>query len=249
MQNYKLYVSDNALVDEAVRLAEFTKVIDVITTIPTDGIFLQLDASGLAIITDQFKPLYVSEIYSKLSFRHKSLSQELLIQAIKLKPDNDIFIIDATAGLAKDSALLGVYGYKVLMLEHNPILATIVYYALIHQHLPDNNLSIIFANSVDYLANYINKAPDCIYLDPMFNEVRSIAKAKKEMQIIQLLNKTNAANLMTNENDLFAIANQISKKVVVKRDNKQTNLVLNPKPSYTKLGKTIRYDVYMKVSI
>jgi 16S rRNA (guanine1516-N2)-methyltransferase len=251
LQRYKLYISDGKFLGEAQQLAEFTKCIDIVTTVSTetattDELLLQLDSQGLAIITQDFKPLYVSEIYSKLPFRQKSLSQELLIQAIKLNQNDNVFIIDATAGLAKDAALLGIYGYKVLMLEHNPILATIVYYALIHQHLPSNNLSLVFTDSIDYLESYKGKTPDCIYLDPMFNECKSVAKAKKEMQIIQLLSyTTDSASLMTNDQILFKKAQQLSQKIVVKRDNKQENLVVNPQPSYIKQGKTIRYDVYV----
>ena len=78
----------------------------------------------------------------------------------------------------------------------------------------------------------------------MFNQNKSGAKAKKEMQIIQLLSDEDTKNSTINNQELFNSAYQLSGKIVVKRDNKQENLVPNPKPSYTKLGKTIRYDVY-----
>ena len=66
MQRYKLYIPDGTFLVEAQQLADFTKCIDVATTRCIDDLFLQLDSDGLAIITQKFKPLYVSEIYSKL---------------------------------------------------------------------------------------------------------------------------------------------------------------------------------------
>jgi len=41
---------------------------------------------------------------------------------------------------------------------------------------------------------------------------------------------------------------KVLNKLVVKRDNKQASLVASPKVSYAKQGKTIRYDIYIKVN-
>lgn len=237
----KLYVTNENLLSAAQALAAFTHQILICTSKPSDEIFLQLDANGLAIITQQFKPLYVAEIYSRLYLRRKNLQDELLIKAIKIKADTNIFIIDATAGLAKDSILLGLYGYRVLMLEQNPLLATVIHYAMQEKLIPADNLQLVFINSITYFKNNPGITPYAIYLDLMFNK-HSAALAKKEMQVIQLLTK-DTPNLDT---ELFHAAYTHCQKLIIKRDNKQPALVTNPSASYTKSGKIIRYDVYLR---
>lgn len=240
----KLYIPSDSLLKEAQLLTALTNQFTICTDLPKDEIFLRLDKDGLAIITQQFQPLYVQEIYSKVYLRKDSLSSELLIQAVKIKPAQDILIIDATAGFAKDSLLLGLYGYKVIMLEQNPFLATIVYYAMNHRIIPADNLQLVFTNSLDYFKSYQTILPYAIYLDPMFKK-QDKALAKKDMQIIQLLTK-DAQNLDT---ELFKLAYPLCKKLIVKRDNKQITIVPDPPPTYAKQGKTIRYDVYGTVVI
>jgi 16S rRNA (guanine1516-N2)-methyltransferase len=236
----KLYITNKQLLPEAQILAAFTNHFIICTDLPTENIFLRLDKDGLAIITKQFQPLYVRDIYNKVYLRKDGLSSELLIQAIKIKPTADILIIDATAGLAKDSVLLGLYGYKVLMLEQNPILATIIFYAMNNKIIPANNLQLIFTNSADYFKINPDIQAHVIYLDPMFKK-QDKTLAKKDMQIIQLLTH-DSINL---DEELFKLAYLSCKKLIVKRDNKQAAIVPIPLPAYSKQGKTIRYDIYV----
>lgn len=236
----KLYITSENLLQPAQLLAAVTNQLIVCTDLPQEDIFLRLDEDGLAIITPQFQPLYVHDMYNKLYLRKDNLSRELLIQAIKIKPTEDILIIDATAGFAKDSVLLGLYGYKVLMLEQNPILATIVYYAINNRIIPADNLQLIFTNSLDYFKANPNIQSYAIYLDPMFKK-QDKALAKKDMQIIQLLTNDD----INSDSELFKLAYPLCKKLIVKRDNKQAVLVPAPLPAYSKQGKTIRYDIYI----
>lgn len=68
------------------------------------------------------------------------------------------------------------------------------------------------------------------------------------------INRNKQRNLSTSsviESDeninLFALAYKtVLNKVIVKRDNKQQNIVGLPLVSYNKCGKTVRYDVYLK---
>jgi 16S rRNA (guanine1516-N2)-methyltransferase len=237
----KLYVTNPLQIEEAMQLAAFTNEIEVCIDAlpPGDELYLQLDAHGLCIISQDFQPLYIEQIYSKLYLRKDQLSRELLVQAIKVKPHPGLLIIDATAGLAKDALLLGLYGYRVLMLEQNPLLATIIHYALQNKFLPMANLQLIFANSIDYLNNNPDLSPYVVYLDPMFKK-EDKALAKKDMQIIQTLTKLQPDF----DSELFQAASKLAKKIIVKRSGKQQGLISEPLPSYSKKGKTIRYDVY-----
>ncbi len=84
----KLYVASTLQMEEALKLVAFTNEIEVCIDTPssTEGLYLQLDTHGLCIISSDFQPLYIEQIYSKLYLRKEQLSQELLIQSIKAKP-------------------------------------------------------------------------------------------------------------------------------------------------------------------
>ncbi|MCC2625429.1 MAG: hypothetical protein K0R14_1302 [Burkholderiales bacterium] len=237
---HKLYITAPNLLEEAEALAGITNCFTICNDIPKEDIFLRLGEDGLAVITPHFKPLYIGDIYNKVHLRKNNLAKELLINAIKVKPNSEILIIDATAGLGKDSVLLGLYGYRVLMFERNPFLATIIYYAMNNKIIPSDNLKLIFTNSLDYFKANSNIAPYAIYLDPMFKKQEK-SLAKKDMQIIQLLTKDDK-NV---DAELFKLAYPLCNKLIIKRDSKQSALVTTPLPTYSKQGKTIRYDVYV----
>src|SRR3990167_5796938 len=81
-----LYVTDLSLLVEAEELIRFTQQLKLVTQQPCAiSIYLRLDVNGLAVISHDFNPLYIAEIYTKLVPRTKNLRNELLIQAIKFK--------------------------------------------------------------------------------------------------------------------------------------------------------------------
>lgn len=236
-----LYVTESTLFEKAIELTNYTNAIKLVKEIPqTEQIYLMLDKIGLSIVDRKFKPLYVSEIYIKLVRRVQNLKNELIIQAFNLVHGSTIW--DLTAGFGKDACILASNGYIVTMVEQNPILATIVYYALKNNILPSKNLNLVYSNSVEFIKINTDN-PDGIYLDPMFSDDNT-AKAKKEMQIIQ--NLTSICVTKDDEELFISSLNKVKNKLIVKRDDKQPNLVENIKPTYIKNGKTIRYDVYLK---
>ena len=234
-----LFYTDGSLLSKANILSEFTNCFKVVELEPKNlPFYLRLDSIGLAIISSNFKPLYISEIYANLVSRYKNLKTELLVQLIKDK--NVAKIWDLTAGLGKDAFIMASLGYEVTMVEQNPMLATILYYALNNNILPKKDLHLVYANSIDFLCSNADR-PDIVYLDPMFKD-SATSKAKKEMQLVQIL--TNNDNV-SDDVELFTLAlARASRRVIVKRDNKQCTLSNTPLPSYTKTGKTIRFDVY-----
>lgn len=226
---------------EAEKIVDFTQAFTIVEQEPADNVlYLRLNTTGLAVVSPVFNPLYVSEIYSKLVIRYQNLKNELLIQALNSSRGSSVW--DLTAGLGKDAFILASSGYQVTMVEQNPLLATIVYYALTYKILPTHNLQLIYANSLDFLSVAENR-PDIIYLDPMFKDDKA-AKAKKEMQLIQMVTANNPGQNL--DSALFAASyTKALNKIIVKRDNKQEALVKLPLASYTKSGKTIRFDVYV----
>jgi 16S rRNA (guanine1516-N2)-methyltransferase len=241
-----LYVDNTTLLNKAHELAAFTNDFTVITIKPeTNQLYLQLDLLGLSVVSTEFKPLYLKEIYAKLGIRQQNLANELLIQAIKINTKAGSSVWDLTAGLGKDAFILSSFGYQVTMVEQNPVLATMLYYALSHKIIPPKNLKLVFGNSQEFLAKVTDR-PNIIYLDPMFKDNKA-AKAKKDMQIIQMLDSDSVESSV---DELFNLSYAtVLNKVIVKRDNKQENIVASPKPSYTKSGKTIRFDIYQSKTL
>lgn len=161
------------------------------------------------------------------------------------------FVVDATAGLAKDAYVLACLGCPVILLERSPVIAELIEDAIERakddehfQNILKTGFSVISESSIDYLTQLKNRAddncPDVIYLDPMYPERKKSASVKKNMQILQ--------KLLGHDEDtqeLLNIALKIAKKrVVVKRPKGAKNLT-NIKPTYLVESKTTRYDVYI----
>lgn len=253
--NNIIYVKDETELLKAHELANFTQILQVKTVIdePITGLYLSIDKLGLAINGypnfSISKPVYIEEIYKNLMKRVKSkesLKQELLIKAIKESSVSQITIFDLTAGLGLDALIMLNYGYEVTLVESNPILATILYYAQ-QEKIFSNNTYIYFSDSRKLLQNNLNVLPEIIYLDPMFNLAKGGA-AKKNMQLIQQLTSGFMDDYQSENNEEELLKLSLSKaklKVVVKRHIKQLPITHSFKPNYSKFGSKIRYDVYL----
>lgn len=246
-----LYYSDSQLALVAQELAAIIpNSVAVECNNPSSSVgelFLCLQTDGLVIYTTGFKPFNLATFYSEfIKKRRASLSRENLIQAINLHPNKSvqpISILDLTAGLGRDSMLLSLYGYQVTMLENNPYLAIILNYLCHTFKTQLAELKIIYTHNYDYLYSTTEDF-DAIYWDPMFADNKQ-ALAKKDMQLIDLfINKATNTEQVENAVLFDLIRSHCLHKLIVKRDNKQANLLTNPKPTYSKTGKTIRFDIY-----
>ena len=195
-------------------------------------------------ISKQSFLLDFATIESKLR-KYGNLSKHPLIKAIGVTHKNAT-IIDATAGFAKDSVIMKLYGCNVIALEKNPVVSVLIDDAVSRLHNGHllRDIKFVFADSIIYLSNLDSK-PDIIFLDPMFPSRSKNSLVKKPMQILQLLNK-----YITNDDvgRLLNISLQMAtKKVIVKRPSIAGFLADN-KPSYQIThGQTTRYDVYLTV--
>lgn len=243
MNNFNLYIDDYSLLTKAIEIAKFTNGIEVIcdlkhVTYP----YLHLLNNNLLIVNKNSKPYSINDIYNNFNFKHRYLNIEndLLITTIKKSFTSGDILLDLTTGFALDSLIFAKFGINVTMLEFNPFIATIVYYALMNDIIPRNNLKLIFGNSVDFLKNITIK-PDFIYLDPMYDDNKK-SLSNKHMKLIQ---ETSEVDNPSNNTILFKLGIKlVKKKIIVKRDNKQEFIINEPQPNLIKFGKTIRFDVY-----
>lgn len=159
------------------------------------------------------------------------------------------YILDATAGLAKDSYVFACLGCKVTMLERSPIVAALVFDGIERASLNIEFAEILNqgfefhqADAVEYI-QVIDEdfKPDVIYLDPMYPDRKKSASVKKNMQILQ---KLLGHDLDTSELLNHAL-DKARKRVVVKRPKGAPVLDASRSPTLSFDSKATRYDVYI----
>lgn len=164
---------------------------------------------------------------------------EAIAKAIGIKPQQQLTVIDATAGIGRDSLILSILGCNVTMLERSKILFALLQDAL-DRFYGDVNLNLLNVDSCDYLQQLASADfPDVIYLDPMYPETKKSAKVKKEMQYLQLLIGKDQGS-----DKLLAKALQAAKKRVVVKRPKSVKPLAGQEPAWKIQSKQHRFDVY-----
>ncbi|OAI47040.1 hypothetical protein AYO45_06015 [Gammaproteobacteria bacterium SCGC AG-212-F23] len=213
---------------------------DFLLTLTPDGLSLQKN-------NEKTKPLYIDFLSGKLTYRtqHATTRNEILIRALGLKKQQHATIIDATAGLGRDSFLLASLGFSVIALERSPIVFSLLNDG-IKRGQTDIDTAMILAritwlqtNAIDWLKK---SAPvDYIYLDPMFPERKKSALVKKEMRFFHdIIGNDDDAELLLQT--AFACA---TKRVVVKRPTLAGTLG-NKQADFSLQGSSSRFDVYLR---
>jgi 16S rRNA (guanine1516-N2)-methyltransferase len=175
---------------------------------------------------------------------------QMIAKAVGIKAGVYPWVLDATAGLGKDSFVLATLGSTVTMIERSPIVHCLLNDGLQRARdyaLQDPELFAVLQrmhlaqqDSRDYLQSLtVGNLPDVIYLDPMFPERHKTADVKKDMAAFHsLVGKDEDADALLP----LALAHA-NYRVVVKRPRKAP-LLNNQAPSYQLEGKSSRYDIY-----
>jgi len=171
-----------------------------------------------------------------------------IAKAVGLKHGFTPHVLDATAGLGRDSFVLASLGCQVTMLERNPVVAALLENGLERAMLNEdvsaivNNMSLARCSLMDDSSDSIQ--PDIIYLDPMYPHKEKSAAVKKEMRVFQTL-----VGEDLDADDLLAPAIKLAKyRVVVKRPTYAPPLA-DTKPSTAIKMKKNRFDVYVNQGI
>ncbi len=212
---------------------------------------LTTQETGLSLQDSQanFSPIIIDFNQMNKDWRYRGIGKNhdacKAIGLNKLKQNETLNLLDATAGLARDAFIFAKLGANVTMLERHPTLALMIETAL--EKLSDESLKqdlrLVFADAILYLqANDI--LYDVIYLDPMFADVDKRAKVKKDMQLLHgLIGENNDADTLLT----LALA-KAKKRVVVKR-HKMSPFLGNHAPNHQIIGKSTRYDVYTSFNL
>lgn len=197
---------------------------------------------GLQKTSGTSLPVYVDFLSPEMKRRcqQASLKREALARALGLKNKTQPVIIDATAGLARDSFILACLGFEVTLLERSPIIHALVADGLkrAQQDPIVARLHLLHVNAIEWLKT---ATADLIFLDPMFPEKRKTALSKKNMQFFQ--------DVIGDDEDseaLLAVAlTCATSRVVVKRPRLATP-IKGPAPSFCLSGSSSRFDVYVR---
>lgn len=174
-----------------------------------------------------------------------SKSNEVIAKAIGCKSYYRPNVLDATAGMGRDSLMMAMLGCKVIMQERNFAIYHLLENALFRLKNSGefkseiiDRISLHQQNSIDVLS--VIEELDVIYLDPMFPTRKKSALVKKEMRLFKLL----AGEDLDSEHLLLKSLASGVKRVVVKRP-KGAPLLADKTPSHEILAKKFRYDVYL----
>lgn len=172
---------------------------------------------------------------------HTARRTDPLPRAMGLHKRPTATIVDATAGLGRDAMVLAHLGCTVTALESVPAFCALL-------ELAANDLgAAIEVHKCDSIA-WLNgltpdRAPDAIYLDPMFAEPGK-SQVKKEMQACRILAGEAPEQQKALERDLLAAARAAARdRVVVKRHPHSPPI--RDDVSHTVAAGRVRFDVYL----
>lgn len=172
-----------------------------------------------------------------------------IAKAIGLHKYKHPHVVDATAGLGRESFVLATLGCHITMLERSPAVHALLADGLQRAHRNGDadilaiveRMNLYHASAHTWLPTLpATCLPDVIYLDPMFPERQKSALVQKEMRFFH-----EVVGEDPDSDALLEIAIQYAKqRVVVKRPRHAPELALH-KPAFVISGKAVRYDVYL----
>jgi 16S rRNA (guanine1516-N2)-methyltransferase len=196
--------------------------------------------------------VYVDFVEGKAQHRRKfggGKGQDIA-KAIGLHKFKNPHVIDATAGLGRESFVLATLGCTVTLLERSPIVHALLADGLkraLECHDPEiqtiaSRMTLHLLDARVWLENLSTHSfPDVIYLDPMFPERQKSALVQKGMRFFHSV----VGEDQDSDTLLDLARNRAKHRVVVKRPHHAPPLA-GCKPAFV-IGErvAIRYDVYL----
>jgi 16S rRNA (guanine1516-N2)-methyltransferase len=148
-------------------------------------------------------------------------------------------VVDATAGLGRDASVLAHAGFLVLALERAPALVTL--WERARRERPIVGLAFLAADAIAYLREVAGteRAPDAVYLDPMYDAGPRRGQPKKDLVRVR--------EVVGGDDDvaaLFEAARAAARlRVVVKRARRAPPLGADVAHSF--VGASTRFDLHL----
>ncbi|EKF75090.1 hypothetical protein A11A3_05339 [Alcanivorax hongdengensis A-11-3] len=188
----------------------------------------------------QETPLAVEFNEGKQGYRlsHERVRHERLIKALGKPREAQTTVLDATAGLGRDAALMAMAGFQVLLCERSPVVHALLADGL--ARAPSLAERMLLLPCEDALAQPTEPL-HAVYLDPMFPAREKSAAVKKDLQWLQWLCPYPQAD---EERRLMDWALSLpARRVIVKRPARAP-LLAGRTPGFSQKGKAVRFDVY-----
>jgi 16S rRNA (guanine1516-N2)-methyltransferase len=177
-------------------------------------------------------------------FRSGGARDHALLKATGVSKAQHPTVIDATAGLGRDSFLLASLGAKVTLLERSAEVHDLLQRGLEAARATGEEMAEIVARMTLVHGDARDILPglqaDVVMVDPMHPPRRKTALVKKEMRLLRQLVGTDPDVLELMQ---AALASSC-RRVVLKWPLRADPIAGLRKPSYQIRGKTVRYDVF-----
>ena len=158
-------------------------------------------------------------------------------------------VVDATAGLGRDAFLLASLGARVTLIERSATMHALLLEGLERARAEGgrhaetvSRMTLVHGDSCVLLPQM---KPQVILIDPMHPPRDKTALVKKEMRLIRDIVGTDADSVQLMQVALEAAQN----RVVLKWPLRADPMAGVRKPSHQILGKSTRYDVFVKAKI
>lgn len=230
---------------------------------PQADLALVLDERGWALVDPRPRApgavrcaLFEGDLGERL--RTGARGESRLAKALGLKRHPAPLVLDATAGLGRESVLAAAMGCRVIACERSPVVALLLRDGLERAEASGGpemrelvaRIDLREADASDVLHTLTEPTvaqadrPDVVLVDPMFPERKKAAAQKKEMQILQRLH---GPDLEDEAPALLAAALRTARRrVVVKRPAHAPRIALDGRvPDLVIEGRAARYDVYL----
>jgi 16S rRNA (guanine1516-N2)-methyltransferase len=186
-----------------------------------------------------------------MRYRRRASHNELLGRAVGTGRRAGLRVLDATAGLGRDSFVLADLDCEVTLCEREPVIAEMLAWGLRAAAVSGDpwltavvaRMRLLGGDARNLTAREL-AGVEVIYLDPMFAEPGRRAAAKKEMALFQRL-LGSAPDPADDEALLrWALATDAA-RVVVKRPLRAPPLA-GCEPSHALRGRAVRFDVHVR---
>ncbi|MEQ8407603.1 MAG: class I SAM-dependent methyltransferase [Gammaproteobacteria bacterium] len=187
----------------------------------------------------------------------ESYKKQGLGKAVGIKPGYRPTILDATAGLGKDSFLLASQGCQVTLLERSPVIHALLTDAFARAAGLEQLAAVmarlqLLAGDFRY-SQTKDSSYDVVYLDPMFPVTGKTARVKKSMQLLQGFlqqaeESLTEAQRQDEERQLLQTARSMARKRIVVKRAKLSHDLAGAAPDISFRGKSNRFDVYLQAA-
>lgn len=195
-------------------------------------------------------PVVVDFGAAAMRHRRRGGQNELLGRAVGVGRKSPLRVLDATAGLGRDSFVLADLGCEVTLAEREPVVAALLRSGLARAEVAADSWlreavarMMLAEGDARQLSAAALLRQDVIYLDPMFPPRDKSAAVKKEMALFQTLFSHSGAAEDADALLAWALRAPVA-RVVVKRPLKSAPFA-GRVPSHAIRGKAVRYDVYV----